>query len=82
MAMGPGKYDELCTYVREKAGADGAIVLIFGGEDGPGFSVQADARTLFAMPGILREMADQLAADIAQRSKWKETPDGETPQEG
>lgn len=38
MALGPGKYDDLCTYVREKAKAEGAIVIVYGGERGQGFS--------------------------------------------
>lgn len=35
---GPGKYDQLCTMVREEAGAEGgAIVIIFDGNQGSGF---------------------------------------------
>lgn len=40
MALGPGKYDDLCTYVREQAGAVFTLVAIFGGKRGDGFSVQ------------------------------------------
>ena len=41
MPIGPGKYDDLCTYVREKAHAQMAIVIIVGGDKGEGFSCQS-----------------------------------------
>ena len=31
MAFGPGKYDDACTLVREKTGAEGVIILVFNG---------------------------------------------------
>jgi hypothetical protein len=60
MPIGPGKYDELCTHVREKAKAQGAIVIVFGGELGSGFSVQADPLTLKHLPSLLREVAGEM----------------------
>lgn len=60
MALGPGKYDELCTYVREKAKAQGVIVIVFGGEHGAGFSMQATPLVTLAAPDVL----EQVAADI------------------
>jgi hypothetical protein len=60
----PGKYDGLCTAVREAAEADGAIIVIFNGNQGHGFSMQAlDASLIEIVPGILEKMA----ADIRQQ---------------
>ena len=64
--LGPGKYDELCTYVREQAQAKGALVLVIGGTKGGGFSVQADLETTLKVPGILRLLAAQIEADGGQ----------------
>ncbi len=64
MASGPGKYDDLCTFVRVTAGARGAIVMIFHGNDRSGFSVQADPETLAVLPAMLRDMANEMEGDI------------------
>lgn len=63
MAQGPGKYDDLCTQVREQAKADGAVLMILGGEYGNGFSVQADFLAMLQLPSVLRMMADQIEKD-------------------
>ena len=63
MAVEPGKYDDLCTHVREQASAEGAIVIVFGGKFGSGFSAQVgDGATNLArkLPEILRAMAQQI----------------------
>jgi hypothetical protein len=63
MAPEPGKYDDLCTHVREQACADGAVVVIFGGKFGSGFSVQVGDRApnlARKLPEILRAMARQI----------------------
>jgi len=63
--LGPGKYDELCTEVRTRSGAAGAIVIIFGGERGDGFSVQTTTPELVvALPGMLRQLADLIEEDL------------------
>lgn len=66
MTLGPGKYDDVCTMVAEKVGigerGGGVAVIIFGGNKGNGFSVQADLRTTLLMPDILEEMAKQIRA--------------------
>jgi hypothetical protein len=64
MAIGEGKYDTLCTYVREQAEAEGAIVVIMRGKDGSGFAVQADLQTQLTLPDILEFMARQIRADL------------------
>ena len=61
--MGPGKYDDLTTYVREKSEAHGVIVIIVGGNKGEGFSCQADIVTLSLLPKMLRDVANQIEKD-------------------
>ena len=61
--MGPGKYDDLCAIVREKAGASAVAIIVFGGNKGGGFSVQAPMAFTLLLPGILREMADSIEKD-------------------
>lgn len=60
---GPGKYDDLCTEVREKAKAAGAVVIIFGGEQGYGFSCQCDPLTLATLPEVLELVAAGIRKD-------------------
>lgn len=61
--LGPGKYDDLCTYVRTHAQAKGALLLVIAGNKGGGFSCQADLETTLKLPGILRLLASQLEAE-------------------
>lgn len=63
MVLGPGKYDDLCTLVRERAGignVGGAIVIVIGGSKGSGFSCQADLVTTLSLPDLLEYMAQQM----------------------
>lgn len=60
MALGPGKYDNVCTEVREKTKAEGVVLLVIKGELGSGFSVQADLVTTAFLPETLRSMAQQI----------------------
>jgi hypothetical protein len=64
MTHGPGRYDDFATYVRERTEAGGVIVMVFGGKSGDGFSVQADLETTFALPAILRDLANQIERDL------------------
>jgi hypothetical protein len=67
MALGPGKYDDLCTLVRERAGGDsigGVMVIVVGGNRGTDFSCQADLPTLSILPDILQNVVDQMRADM------------------
>jgi hypothetical protein len=64
MAIGPGKYDHLCTYVREHAHADGVLLIVLGGNLGQGFSCQANEDLSKVLPVLLRQIANQIEADI------------------
>jgi hypothetical protein len=66
MAAGPGKYDDLCTLVRERAAAAGALLIIVNGEKGSGFSCQADLMTTAGIPDLLEDIARQIRADMAK----------------
>lgn len=66
---GPGKYDDLCTYVREKSDALAVIVLIIGGRLGNGFSVQATHNIEAELPGMLRATAKSIEEDLNRPSK-------------
>ena len=58
---GPGKYDDICTMVRENTQATGAIVIVVDGNKGSGFSVQTISPDFASiLPKILRLMADDL----------------------
>ena len=63
MAKGPGKYDDLCTLVREQAEAKGAIVIVLGGNKGFGFAVQLEPGIAVKLPELLRDMADQIEGE-------------------
>lgn len=63
--MGPGKYDDLCSLVRERAGigdhdGGGVIVIVLGGHHGNGFSCQADLATTLLLPDLLEQVARQM----------------------
>lgn len=61
MAIGPGQYDDLATYVRETSGAQGGvIVIIVDGTRGHGFAVQATLEVQLKLPTMLRDIADQI----------------------
>jgi hypothetical protein len=62
--IGPGKYDDICTEIREKTAAEGAIVIVLGGSKGSGFSVQVDGHMLAFLPDLLEDLAKQIRADM------------------
>lgn len=62
MAIGPGKYDKLCTALRKQTRAKAAIIIIIDGQHGSGFSCQADLITTVELP----ELLEQIARDIRQ----------------
>jgi hypothetical protein len=60
MAIGPGKYDDLATDVREKTHAQGVIVLVIDGAKGSGFSAQLTMELTLRLPSILRDIAREI----------------------
>lgn len=60
MALGPGRYDDLCTLVRERAEAEGALLVILDGQRGHGFSCQASWEATLALPDILEDVIAKL----------------------
>lgn len=72
--LGPGKYDPMCTRVREELGAEAVVLLVINGTAGSGFSMQqllhrAPSGELLDQINIaasLRVIADALEQDIAE----------------
>lgn len=66
MPIGPGKYDELCSYVLEKSKARAAVVIIISGDRGPGMSVKEDFSLaggryhIERLPKVLRKIANEI----------------------
>jgi len=78
MAIGPGKYDDICSLVREKVGIvdeGGVILIVLGGNQGAGFSCQADLETMEALPDMLESLISQIREDLKMKSKWIQTDD-------
>ena len=66
MAIGQGIYDDLCTLIRARTSATGAIVIVTGGPLGRGFSCQADLETTLALPEILEALAAEIRKDAGE----------------
>jgi hypothetical protein len=64
MAIGKGRYDDICTEVRKRTEADGVIMIVLRGKHGSGFTVQADMRTQLLLPDILDEVANGIRASL------------------
>jgi hypothetical protein len=66
MSVGPGKYDSFATSVREATKAQGVILIVYEGYLGSGFSCQLPLEQVLEVPRVLRQMADQIEADMKQ----------------
>ncbi len=62
--IGPGKYDDVATMVRESTQAEAVIIMVVGGNKGSGFSVQAPLEFTLKLPNILRNIAADIEAMI------------------
>ena len=68
MALGKGKYDELCREIREKVGlggeeipqSGGVLLIVLGGELGTGFACLADMDPTRALPDLVERVARQI----------------------
>ena len=67
MSIGPGRYDDLASIVREETGADCVVVMVIGGKRGNGFSVQVTSLDMLAhLPPLLADIAKQIRKDATQ----------------
>jgi hypothetical protein len=69
--IGPGKYDDVCSRVREEVGpregdSGGVVLIVIGGPLGSGFSCQADLDVTLRLPEILESVAQQIREDRAK----------------
>jgi hypothetical protein len=60
MAIGPGKYDHLASFVRKWATAKAVVLIVVDGDKGSGFSVQAHGDIASSLPVLLRRIADDI----------------------
>jgi hypothetical protein len=65
MAIGPGLYDHEISGLMLSTKARAIILMVFEGNKGSGFSVQAFDDIAPEIPGILRQMADQIEESTA-----------------
>lgn len=65
----PGKYDDICTVARNKAKANGAVLIIIDGNKGSGFSVQLPLSHLLSLPAMLETMAKEIRLDLQSKMK-------------
>ena len=64
----PGKYNDLCVDALEKTNAECAVLMIFHGQRGNGFSVNARSMDIvYTLPEKLRDMADQIENDLKSK---------------
>jgi len=64
MPIGPGKYDDLCTKVREQTHARGVLLIVIGGDKGQGFACEADLSTTLLLPDLLEDVARSIRVDM------------------
>lgn len=60
--IGPGKYDDECTELRDKIKGE-IVLLVVDGIKGTGFAVQMSLINMGQLPKILRSMADSIEYD-------------------
>jgi len=64
MAYGPGKYDKEAMEILERTKAQGVLLMVFNGDRGNGFSMDADINLMLSIPAILRAIAKQIEEDL------------------
>jgi hypothetical protein len=68
MAIGPGKYDSICTAVREETKAEAVILIVIHGLNGSGFTCQANREVTALLPSMLEDMAKQIRDDLKKET--------------
>lgn len=80
MAVGPGKYDQYAQEIIEKTGAEVVAVIVLKHGGACGFAVKTTHPSLTLMlPGLLRDVADGIEAEVAQDVKQIRKEMGEHP---
>ncbi len=64
MAVGEGKYDKSLTLALEFSYAQEGILIVFDGNKGMGFSVQATEENIAKIPDVLEHMAKEIRKDL------------------
>jgi hypothetical protein len=64
MSVGPGKYDDEVTLVRERTEAEAVILIVIEGKRGSGFCAQTNSNVAPDLPTLLRHMANLMEADM------------------
>jgi len=64
MANGAGKHDKSLTLALEFAYAKEGVLIVFDGDKGMGFSVQATEENIAKIPDILEHMAKEIRKDL------------------
>ena len=65
MALGPGKYDDALSMAPLSVRGRTGILLILDGEQGSGFSCQANLAATMQLPALLRNVAASIERDLA-----------------
>lgn len=69
MPIGKGKYNSALTEALKGLEAKQGVLLVLDGEDGAGFSVQADLPNMIALPATLERIAMAIRADLVDLGK-------------
>ena len=64
--LGPGKYDKFATDIRQAVSAAGVVLIVLDGNQGFGFSCQADLASTLKLPDMLEHIARQIREDMQQ----------------
>jgi len=64
MPIGPGKYDAVCTQVREQTKAQAVALMVLQGEHGSGFSNQCPLELMGNMAGLCDVVARQIRKEF------------------
>jgi hypothetical protein len=62
--LGAGKYDDICSEIRNKTNAVGTILIVVNGNRGSGFSCQMPYEELAKLPDVLIDVAESIKQDI------------------
>lgn len=64
MPVGPGKYDDWVTKIREETQARCVVLMVVDGNKGTSFCVQSHEDISIALPELLRDTASSIESSI------------------